>query len=503
MSSRLTALDATFLELEEANESAHMHIGAIMVFDGLKSGGAPSPEQLCGHLADRLGQLPRYSQRLSEPHTGGLSWPEWQPDPAFDLARQVSRAALPEPGGRTELQDWASAFFSQRLDRLRPLWEMVIVEGLEDGRWALATKTHHCMVDGVGSVDVGNLILDTEPEPERARSRRGAGGPRMSGAKPGSVDEHEDTRGGPTDPLGRIVRAWSGLLPVDAIASAAQAGAHGVMHPREALRTATSALEMVAREEIRAAPHTSLNDPIGTQRRFEVVRVPLAAINAIRAELGGTVNDVVLAVVASGLKELLESRGEMPPEQGVRAMVPMNVRSASEKLALGNKISSLFIDLPVSEPDPVRRYRETAARSAALKSDGHSAEGTTAVLDIAGLAPPVIHSTIAQALYATRLFNVTITNVPGPEQPLYAFGCRMLEIQPLVPLAAAHAVGVAILSYDGDAFFGVIADRDGVPDLEVMVKAIGDAVVELGEAPGVREDAPAYIHRGSVPRGRG
>jgi WS/DGAT/MGAT family acyltransferase len=499
MSSRLTPLDATFLELEEADESAHMHIGAIMVFDGMKAGGAPSPEQLCGHLAERLGQLPRYSQRLSEPHTGGLSWPEWRPDPAFDLARQVSRAALPEPGGRTELQDWASAFFSQRLDRLRPLWEMVIVEGLEDGRWALATKTHHCMVDGVGSVDVGHLILDTQPR----RSRRAAGGPRLTADKPGPEDAHEDSGGGSADPLGRVVRAWTGLLPMDTITSAAQAGVHGVMHPRDALRTATSALEMVAREEIRAAPHTSLNDPIGTQRRFEVVRVPLAAINAIRAELGGTVNDVVLAVVASGLKKLLESRGETPPEQGVRAMVPMNVRSAGEKLALGNKISSLFIDLPVCEPDPIRRYRETAARSAALKTDGHSAEGTTAVLDIAGLAPPVIHSTIAQALYATRLFNVTITNVPGPQQPLYAFGCRMREIQPLVPLAAAHAVGVAIVSYDGDAFFGVIADRDNVPDLDVMVKEIGDAVGELGAAAGVHEDSPAYIHGGPVPRGRG
>jgi hypothetical protein len=171
----------------------------------------------------------------------------------------------------------------------------------------------------------------------------------------------------------------------------------------------------------------------------------------------------------------------------------MNVRSAGEKLALGNKISSLFIDLPVCDPDPVRRYRETAARSSDLKSDGHSAAGTTAVLDIAGLAPPIIHSSIAQALYATRLFNVTITNVPGPQQTLYAFGSRLREIQPLVPLAAQHAIGVAILSYDGEAFFGVVADRDTVPDLDVMLEGIRQGVRDLGAGAGIHEDSPSYI----------
>ena len=489
MTDRLTALDATFLELEEADESAHMHIGAIMVFDSGDAGGAPSTQELCEHLADRLRRLPRYGQRLSEPHTGGLSWPEWEPAPEFDIARQVGRAALPAPGGRAELQAWASSFFSQRIDRLRPLWEMVILEGLADNQWALATKPPHCMVDGVGSVDVGHLILDVEAHPKRPARRR------ISGTKPAPEpdDAEKAEGGGHSDPLGRLVKAWSGLLPVDTIASAAQAGAHGVLHPRDAVKKAASALEMVAREEIRAAPHTSLNHPIGIQRRFEVVPVPLAAIKAIRAELGGTVNDVALAVAASGLKALLESRGEAPPEQGVRAMVPMNVRSAGEKLALGNKISSLFIDLPVCDPDPVRRYRETAARSSDLKSDGHSAAGTTAVLDIAGLAPPIIHSSIAQALYATRLFNVTITNVPGPQQTLYAFGSRLREIQPLVPLAAQHAIGVAILSYDGEAFFGVVADRDTVPDLDVMLEGIRQGVRDLGAGAGIHEDSPSYI----------
>jgi len=223
----------------------------------------------------------------------------------------------------------------------------------------------------------------------------------------------------------------------------------------------------------------SLNAPIGTRRRFEVVRVPLADLKEIKNSLGGTVNDVVLSVTTSGLRALLQSRGETLPAGGLRAMVPMNVRAASEHLALGNRISSLFVELPVAQADPVRRYRETVARAQSLKSDGEQAAGATAVIEITGLAPPVIHATIARALYASRLFNVTITNVPGPQQTLYAFGAPLREIHPLVPLAAEHAAGVAAASYDGTVFFGVVADRDTVPDLEVLVSALGASVKEL------------------------
>jgi len=483
MSEHLTPLDATFLELEQADESAHMHIGGVLVFDPLPNGGPPSREDLCQHLASRLGQLPRYRQHLSEPHTGGLSWPEWQDDPAFDIGRHVTRAALPAPGGYEELQEWASGFFSQRLDRHRPLWEMALVEGLAEGRWALAHKTHHSMVDGVGSVDVGHLILDATADTGRAAAASPSsvsGG--SGGHTPSSSDVHSATSiSQPTapGPLASLAHAWAGLLPVDTIVHTAQMGAHGVLHPRDALRSARSALAMIVSEELHAAPHTSLNVPIGTRRRFDVVRVPLANLKEIKSALGGTLNDVVLTVTTSGLRALLKSRGEPLPAGGLRAMVPMNVRIASEHLALGNRISSLFLELPVAQADPVRRYHETVARSQALKSEGEQAAGTTAVIEIAGLAPPVIHSTIAQALYATRLFNVTITNVPGPKQTLYAFGAPLREIHPLVPLAAEHAVGVAALSYDGNVFFGVVADRDTVPDLDVLLSALGASVEEL------------------------
>ncbi len=496
MSEHLTALDATFLELEEADESAHMHIGGVMVFDPPAHCGPPSREQLCQHLLERLGALPRYRQRLSQAHTGGLSWPEWEDDPAFEIGRHITRAALPAPGGYAELAEWTSGFFGQRLDRRRPLWEMALLEGLADGRWALVHKTHHSMVDGVGSVDVAHLILDATADAAPAARSSPRAGDRMSDpsgrdarmsleAGRARADAHAPAAG----PLASLARTWAGLVPVETIFNAAQMGAHGVLHPRDAMHNARSALAMIVSEELHAAPHTSLNVPIGTRRRFDVVRVPLADVREIKGSLGGTVNDVVLTITASGLRALLRSRGEPLPSEGLRAMVPMNVRMASEHFALGNRVSSLFLELPVIESDPVRRYHETVARSQALKSDGQQAAGTTAVIALAGLAPPVIHATIAQALYATRLFNLTITNVPGPKQTLYAFGAPLREVHPLVPLAAEHAVGVAALSYDGNLFFGVVADRDAVPDLNVLLDAMSDSVAELLRA--ARTDATA------------
>ncbi len=501
MSEHLSALDATFLELEQADESAHMHIGGVLVFEALPGGGAPSRAQLCGLLGGRLGQLPRYRQRLSEPHTGGMSWPAWEEDPAFDIATHIARAALPAPGGYEELQEWASGFFSQRLDRRRPLWEMCLVEGLAGGRWALAHKTHHSMVDGVGSVDVGHLMLDATAETAESAESAAPGPSRPIGAA--AMDAGDPAAGAlssATGALSSLARAGMGVVPVETIVGTARMGAQGLLHPRDALRNARSALAMVVSEELHAAPHTSLNVPIGTRRRFDVIRVPLADLKEIKSALGGTLNDVVLAATTSGLRALLQSRGEALPATGVRAMVPMNVRVAGEHLALGNRISSLFLELPVAEADPLRRYKEVVARSEALKSGGQQAAGTSAVIDVAGLAPPVIHATLAQALYATRLFNVTVTNVPGPQQTLYAFGAPLREIHPLVPLAAEHAVGVAALSYDGTLCFGVVADRDTVPDIDVMLGALAGSIEELLALARAPRDAAAGGRRAKAAR---
>ena len=437
-----------------------MHIGGVLVFDPLPDGSVPSLEAVCTDIASRLTLLPRYTQRLSSERTGRLTWPHWQEDPQFDVRNHVHHAALPAPGSDSEMCEWAADFFSHRLDRTRPLWEMVLVEGLEHGRWALAAKTHHSLVDGVGSVDVMHLLFDAEPSPPAA-------------AAPPAVDE-------PSSPWPAHVPHPPGAVAELARTGvrAAAAGVHAALHPREAFERSRAVADLLVRDELIAAPHTSLNVPIGATRRFEIVRVSLLELKAIRHELGGSVNDVVLAACTAGLRHLLLSRGEQPPPEGLRAMVPMNVRSASEQLALGNRISSLFVELPVAEPDASARLRKIVQRTTMLKWS-NAALGAATVIDLTALAPPILHALMARSLYASRLFNVTITNVPGPQMPLYAFGAELREDYPLVPLAAGHAVGIAIVSYNGAVVFGLSADCDSTPDLHVLTEGVEEGLAEL------------------------
>jgi len=462
MTDVLTALDATFLELEEQDEGALMSIGGVMVFDPPADGEPPTVEEICADLAPRLAQLSRYSQRLSSPHTGRLAWPHWVPDERFDIRNHITHVALPAPGGTRELCDWAADFYSHRLDRTRPLWEMALIEGLEGGQWAIAHKTHHCLVDGVGSVDVAYLLLDTEPT--RTDSPPDP---------PPPVDEELLSRLVPDRAQPLVQATKSGV-------GAARAVVHAALHPRDALARSRSLAELLVRNELIAAPHSSINVPIGSTRRFETVSVPLADLKAIGKQLGGSVNDVALAVCTSGLRKLLLGRGEQPPPQGLRAMVPMNVRDASERLALGNRVSTLFADLPVAEPVAAERFRRIVAATSRLK-DGKAAVGATAMMDLTALAPPVLHAMLARSLYATRLFNVTITNVPGPQIPLYASGSLLREIYPVVPLAADHAVGVAVFSYNGLVTFGVIADNETTPDLDQFASGLEQGLQELRE----------------------
>ncbi|MGZ8666038.1 MAG: WS/DGAT/MGAT family O-acyltransferase [Solirubrobacterales bacterium] len=472
MADQLTALDATFLELEEADQGTHMHIGGVMVFDPRPEAGAPPLDLVCRHLGERLGSLPRYYQRLSEPHTGGLGWPEWRTHPDFDLAAHVSHVRLPEPGGDQELADWAGEFYSQRLDRTRPLWEIALVEGLANDRWALATKTHHCMVDGVGSVDVAYVILDTEPD--------GRAPPPDSELPPGRVQPMPSPDAGlvrrGAGALGRVASRGTSIAMRPVREALGLASAPG--RAREALHSARALVEVIIRDELIAAPKTSLNVPIGGKRRLGVTAISLAEIKQLKGALGGTVNDVVLALTAGAMRRLLLSRGEEPPEAGLRAMVPVNVRASGDHLALGNKVSSLFVKLPVAEEDPGSRYRAQVSETESLKS-GREALGTATLIDVSGLAPPILHSTLARSMYATRLFNLTITNVPGPQQPLYALGSRMRAIWPIVPLAAEHSIALAVLSYDGELFFTFNADRDAVTDLDVVLEGVEESLTEL------------------------
>ena len=309
----------------------------------------------------------------------------------------------------------------------------MLLEGLEDGGWALATKTHHCLVDGVGARDAATVMLDTSPAPP-------------PGARPTA----------PPPPRDGVLHDLAGLATLPA---------------RVGLDGARGLVDLALRDELAAAPHTSLNVPLGEHRRLAVAHVELERVKAIRGALGGTVNDVVLALVTAGLRRLLLARDEIPPARGLRAMVPVNVRAPGNGAELGNQVSSLFVALPVDEPDPEERFRRVHAEAGRRKA-GHQAAGGRALIELGALAPPVLHSLVARPVLVTRLFNVTVTNVPGPPRTLYALGRELRAIMPLVPLAAEHAVGVAVTSYAGDLCVCVNADRDLVRDVDEVTAGV-------------------------------
>ena len=456
---QLTPLDAAFLELEQADECSHMHIGWAMVFDPLPRGGTPAVQEIRALLGGRLGAMPRFRKRLSHQRPGGLRWPSWEHDPHFDVSTHVRHATLPAPGGDTELLDWMADFYSHRLDRSRPLWEITLLDGLAAGRWALVTKVHHCLVDGVSGVSVTNLILDDSPE---------------------SSPAGDTARSAPTP-------ATSAPRDRPPLVRGARAGIDLALHPgriREAVEQAVGLARFIVHDELIPAPHTSLNVPIGGNRRMTFVSAPLADLKAVKSRLGGSVNDVVLAVAAGGLRHLLLSRGESLPDRGVRVMVPVNVRRAAEMMALGNRVSSLFVELPVAAGDVLERYRATVESTDALKRSG-LAGGAEAMMDVAGVVPPALHATLARLAFTPRLFNLTITNVPGPQTTLYALGAPMRHVIPLVPIFANHAVGMAVASYDGEVVFGLSGDYAAMPDLDVLGEGMERALDELRELVGL------------------
>jgi WS/DGAT/MGAT family acyltransferase len=488
---QLTALDATFLELEQDDDGALMHIGAALVFDPLPGGGTPTIDQVREHVAARLDRLPRYRQKLTTPRTCGFAWPSWERDPRFELEAHIRHATLPDPGSERELLDWISDFYSHRLDRRRPLWEITLLDGLAGGGWALVWKTHHCVADGVGSVGAVNLLLDSE-----AGDRDLPAADVATAAARGRAHERSLPR--PPGILGWT--AGAGL-------AAARSGTHALLHPRKALERSQAIVDLLVRDELIAAPGTSLNEPIGATRRIAAVHAERELLETIRADLGGKLNDVVLYAAASGLRTLLLERGEELPQRGLRAMVPVNIRQAGGDAELGNKVSSMFVELPVADADPRRRYERLRAASERHKVGGQ-AQAASAMVGLTELAPPMLHAGLARLLYATRLFNVTITNVPGPPQSLYSFGAPMTDIVPIVPLAAEHAVGIAVVSYAGRMTVGVIAARASVPDLDVLAAGIAASFNELAaltprtqrtRAPGRRSATRARRDRQASP----
>ena len=459
MGEQLSMLDTMFLELEQFDESAHMHIGAALVFDPLPDGGPPNFTDFCDHMRARMGILPRFAQQLSGPHAGPLTWLTWEPAQGFDLDAHVRHATLSAPGSETELLEWLGDFWSHRLDRHRPLWEMTLLDGLEGGRWALATKTHHCLVDGVGSLDIGHVLLDTSPDapplPEHPLA-----------TETEDDDEHEHGR------------FWlsSGL-----VLRGARAGVGAALHPRDSFKRVKAAAELIVRDEVIGTPQSSLNGPMSGTRQFATVRLDLADVKAVKRRLGGTVNDVVLAICTGGVRRLLLARGDAV-EHDLRAQVPVNIRTDDQEHALGNELTSLFVELPVTEADPLTRYRRVVERAQQLKAGSQRAGGKT-IIDIADLGPPLAGALIARSMFGgTRMFNLTITNVPGPQERLYAFGAPLVEVLPLVPLFAGHTIGIAVVSYAGQMVFGINADRMAAPDVEVLAEGIEQSFAELGAA---------------------
>lgn len=474
MGEQLSMLDTMFLELEQFDETAHMHIGAALIFDPLPGGGTPDIAEFRDYMRDRVGILPRFAQQLSDPHAGPLTWLTWEPAKAFDPDAQMHHATLPAPGGEAELHEWLGDFWSHRLDRHRPLWEMTLVDGLEKGRWALVTKTHHCLVDGVGSVDIGQVLLDASPEAKPHSQQRTESN--------GEVGEHSDGR------------FW---LSPGLVLRGARASVGAALHPRESLDRARAAVELIVREEVIGAPQSSLNRPMSGTRHFATVRLDLADIKATKARLGGTVNDVVLALCAGGLRHLLLSRGDALPETDLRAQVPVNIRSEDHEHSLGNELTSLFVELPVTEADPIARYRRVVERAEQLKG-GSQRAGGKAIVDLADLGPPLAGALLARSMFGgTRMFNLTITNVPGSQQRLYAFGAPLVEVLPLVPLFAGHTIGIAVVTYAGQMVFGLNADRMAAPDVGVLAEGIERAFSELRAPEAKRPRRRSAVRAGS------
>jgi WS/DGAT/MGAT family acyltransferase len=459
---QLSVLDTMFLELEQVDETAHMHIGAALVFDPLRNG-APGITAFRDCVRERVALLPRFAEQLSAPRAGPLTRLTWERATTFDPNAHVHHATLPAPGGKAELDEWLGDFWSHPLDRYRPLWEMTLLDGLEDGRWAVATKTHHCLVDGIGSADIGNVLLDPSPQarapasPARARESQAA----RAGAEKGAENDG-----------GRV-----GLSPGLALRGV-RAGVGAAIHPRESLGRVRAALELVTRGRTVAAPRSSLNRPMSATRHFASVRLGLADVNATKRRLGGTANDVVLALCAGGLRHLLLSRGDTPPEH-LRAQVPVSVRSEGRGGALEKEPTSLCVELPVGEVDPITRHRRVVERAEQLKP-GSQRVGVKTIVDLADVGPSLAGALLARSMFGdTRMFNLTISNVPGPQRRSYAFGAPLAEILQLVPLVAEHTIGIAVVTYSGQVVFGLNGDRMAAPDIGVLAEGIARSLSEL------------------------
>jgi len=456
---RLSAVDASFLLQEGA--ATHMHIGGVATFEGP----APTYDEFLAHIRSRLGLVPRYRQKLAEPplRTGR---PLWIDDPNFNLGYHVRHTALPEPGSEEQLLNLMSRVFSQRLDRTKPLWEMWLIEGLgpagEGGgnRFALLTKTHHCLVDGVAGIDLMSTLFDLDPVPRVVDEEEWLPAPEPSSAQL----------------LAGSLQAW-----VDTGREIAGGLAGAITHPErtiERVREAAVGIGEVAWAGINPPAPTPLTGDIGPHRRFAVVRERLEDFKEIKNAFGGTINDVVLAVMAGALARFVRSRGIRTEGLELRACVPVSVRTGDQEGTMGNRITQILCPLPVYIEDPVARLHFVREAMAGLK-ESKQALGAATIAGMEDFAPPTILAQASRLHFSTRMYTTLVTNIPGPQFPLYVLGRELEELVPVAFLGGKRSLATAIMSYNGGITFGLIGDYDALPDLDLIGEALSDSIEEL------------------------
>jgi WS/DGAT/MGAT family acyltransferase len=454
MVERLTTLETSFLYLDEPG--APLHVIGVLVLE-IPPGGMQSLADL---VRARLPLVPRYRQRVVQV-PAHLANPVWVDDAEFDPGYHIRRSALPKPGGDGQLLELVSRVTSRPLNRHRPLWEMYLVEGLTGDRVAVVTKTHPALIDGLSAIDIGQVLLDVTPqapaaEPDEWQPRRAPGWPALVGQA-----------------LGEYVRRPS---------TAAETVRAAVTDFRSTAAGVTGAAADVFRATRSAAfpaPSSPLNSTSGPQRRVAVARADLDQVKRVRAVHGGTVNDVLLNVVTGALREWLLSRGEpVVAATSVRALLPVSVQG--QDALPGGRVSSHLVDLPVGEPNPRMRLSRLSYAMRGVVEDGQSVRAD-ALVALTGFAPPTLHALGVRAArsLSRRLFNLVVTNVPGPQVPLYAAGSRMLEVFPVVPLVRGQGLSIGMTSYDGRVFFGLNGDRDSVGDVGLLADLIEQEVVLL------------------------
>jgi WS/DGAT/MGAT family acyltransferase len=474
---RLTAIDASFLHQE--GPTSHMHVGAVTLFEG-----PPPPfEEFLDSIRERLHLVPRYRQRLTFPRFEA-GRPLWVDDPTFHLEYHVRQTALPKPGSEEQLLALTSRTFSQQLDRSKPLWELWLVEGLESGGFALISKTHHALIDGISGIDLATVLFDLEPVPP--------------------VIDHPPEAWTPhLEPTPAEVVASGAIGAVRQGLRTAERAAKILTRPSAALaeaREAAEGLGEIVWAGLNPAPDTPLNVEIGPHRRFVGVRGNLRDYKLIKDTFGGTINDVVLTAVSGSLREWLRSRGVRTEGLELRALVPVSTRQKHEHGALGNRIAVMRGPLPVYIEDPLARLRTVRQAMDGLK-ESKQAVGAEVLSNVQNFAPPTILAQASRLNFSTRLFNLIVTNVPGPQFPLYVRGREMEDVFPVAFLPKNHALAIAIMSYNGHINFGLLGDYDALPDLDRIGDGIEASLAEL-LALAKKTQRQSSGGNGSAPNGR-